>query len=335
MSYIFDALQRSQTERTKIDKPGSLAAIELLEQAERQATAEWNSEPSAGQGEKSGTEHRSRILSGEGFGPVTAEADPIEIAHALQQEEHREVFSQFQTLEISQARQSQLVCLANGDSPAKEAFHLLGVRLRNLQKERALRSLLITSTVPQEGKSFVAANLACTLGFGTGQKVLLLEGDARRPSQSQLFGFANVSGIGGYLREKRSLTASLYHLAGAGIWILPAGDNPGGTLDLTRSPQLPALMATLNSLFDWILIDSPPVLPLADTSVWARQADGILLVARPGTTQKKKLRRGLEALAPNKLIGVLLNSSKSTIDNDYYYYRHATKESEHSGAAAD
>ena len=85
-----------------------------------------------------------------------------------------------------------------------------------------------------------------------------------------------------------------------------------------RDP-LPALMDELAVLFDWIIIDSPPVLPLADTSVWMRLTDGILLVTRHGITEKRQLLRGLEALEPKKLIGALANGSKNAADSNYYY----------------
>jgi Mrp family chromosome partitioning ATPase len=84
-----------------------------------------------------------------------------------------------------------------------------------------------------------------------------------------------------------------------------------------QSPQLPVLLQKLDSWFDWIVIDSPPVLPMADTSVWARLADGILLVTRRGKTEKRKLQAGLESLDTTKLIGVLMNSSNDGA-NDYY-----------------
>ncbi len=79
------------------------------------------------------------------------------------------------------------------------------------------------------------------------------------------------------------------------------------------------MMDQLTAWFDWIIIDSPPVMPLADTSVWMRLADGILLVARQGTTEKRQLQRGLEAIEPKKLIGALLNGSKRRTSSDYYY----------------
>jgi Mrp family chromosome partitioning ATPase len=80
-------------------------------------------------------------------------------------------------------------------------------------------------------------------------------------------------------------------------------------------------MEQLTAMFDWVIIDSPPVLPIADTSVWSRLADGILLVTRQGVTEKRHLQRGLEALDQKKLIGALLNSSRRTSDDDYYAYR--------------
>lgn len=335
MSYIFDALQRSQEERDKADQPTGPAAIELLERAERQAAAQRNFESTSAQPGGIEKERETSLFRPDSLGSSAAAADPAAVIDALQAEERREVFSQFQTLEVSRSRNSRLVCFAETDCPAAEAFRLLGVRLRDLRRERNLKSLLITSTVPEEGKSLVAANLACTLGSGAQQKVLLLEGDVRRPSLSQFFGLTKVSGLRGYLQGERSLTASLYHLEGPGIWILPVGEVPRNPLEFIQSPQMPALMQKLKSWFDWIVIDSTPVLPLADTSVWARTADGILLVARHGTTKKRKLRKGLDALDTNKLIGALLNSSNSASDTDYYYYRSRSATSEHQQTAAD
>jgi len=337
MSYIFDGLQRAQAERGTANGQRSLAAIELLERAERQATSQCSSELLQEQPAKAETKHYGPLLSDESFGPGARESDLTAITNALQDEERRELFSQFQTLEVTQSEPSRLVCLGDNDNPATEAFHLLGVRLRDLRKERELKSLLITSTIPQEGKSLVSANLACTLASGARQTVLLVEGDVRRPAQGEIFGLAQVPGLCNFLLGKRSLSASLYHLPKAGIWILPAGDNEGSFRELLQSPRLLTLMTTLNSWFDWIVIDSPPVLPMIDTSVWARLADGILLVARRGITRKRKLQKGLEALDTNKVIGALLNSSSSAIDGyDYYYgYGHTTGKSRNRGTPLD
>ena len=106
-----------------------------------------------------------------------------------------EIFDQFQSLQISVAPQNRLICVTDSESPAAEAFRLFGVRLRDLRRRRPLRKVLITSTIPQEGKSMVSANLACTLALRAPEKTILIEGDLRRPSLSQLFGIGSVPGL--------------------------------------------------------------------------------------------------------------------------------------------
>ena len=216
--------------------------------------------------------------------------------------------------------QSRLVCITDKESLAAEKFRFLGVRLRQLQQQRPLKKVLITSTIPQEGKTTVAANLACTLARRNQYKTLLLEGDLRRPALAQLFGLGKIPGISEWLQGERGPMTSIYYLDGAGLWLLPAGSAPRNPLDLMQPGRLSALMDQLTHWFDWIVIDSPPVLPLADTSIWMRLVDGILLVTRQGTTGKEQLQRGLEAIEPAKLLGALLNCSASSAHSDYYYH---------------
>jgi succinoglycan biosynthesis transport protein ExoP len=113
---------------------------------------------------------------------------------------------------------------------------------------------------------------------------------------------------------------SIYYLEEAGLWVLPAGSTPRNALELMQSGRLSAMMDQLTAWFDWIVIDTPPVLPLADTSVWMRLADGVLLVARQGTSEKRQLQRGVEAIERSKLIGALLNCSSNASHKDYYYH---------------
>jgi len=114
---------------------------------------------------------------------------------------------------------------------------------------------------------------------------------------------------------------NIYRLEGPGCWFLPSGSSPRNPLELMQSGRLNALMDQLAASFDWIVIDSPPVLPLGDTSLWMRQADGVLLVTRQGATEKQKLQRGLEAIEKSKLIGALLNSSREAASSDYYSHQ--------------
>jgi capsular exopolysaccharide synthesis family protein len=317
MSQIFDGLQRSEAESPESDLSALPGATELLRRAERRAASKWKAailseQPAATKSAERDTTFASLTV------PLIAPEGPARVEPSST-DERSDPFGQFQPIQVSLAPQNRLVCLTDSVSPTAESFRLLGVRLRHLRRDRPLKKVLITSTIPQEGKSMVAANLACTLAQRTQQRILLLEGDLRRPSLSQMFGLGRNSGLCECLQSEHSLTASIYYLEGPGLWILPSGSAPTNALELLQSGRLSALMEQLTAWFDWIIIDSPPVLPLADTSVWMRLADGILLITRQGTTEKRQLHRGLEALEPNKLIGAVLNGSTNSSDSDYYY----------------
>jgi Mrp family chromosome partitioning ATPase len=141
----------------------------------------------------------------------------------------------------------------------------------------------------------------------------------RRPSFFQILGIGKNPGLSEFLQDKQALSRSIYHLEGPGFWVLPAGSTPGNAMELLQSGRITSLVSQLAEWFEWVIIDSPPVLPFADTSVWARLADGVLLVTRQGTTEKRRLQRGLDAIQPNKLLGAVLNCSQNSSNADYYY----------------
>jgi len=113
-------------------------------------------------------------------------------------------------------------------------------------------------------------------------------------------------------------TINIYRLQGLGLWVLPAGSAPPKSSGIDAIRQAVGADGQLEAWFDWIVIDSPPVLPLADASLWSRLADGVLLVTRKGTTEKQQLQRGLEAIEKSKLLGALVNSSANAAHSDYY-----------------
>ncbi len=318
MSQIFDALLRSEAERGGIDSATQAEATELLRSVENQAASHWESAAPA----NSGSGAASALGTAFDTGAELRRADQFDApvgSYLSFDKGGASAWTQFRSLPAAPSAEGRLVSLTEQPDATVEAFRLLGVRLRDLRQTRPLSKLLITSTVPQEGKSTVAANLACTLAHKSDEKILLLEGDIRRPSLSRIFQLGEVSGICEWLRGERSLGESIYRLEGTGIWAFAAGKAATAPLELMQSSKLPALMDQLNSLFDWIIIDSPPILPLADTSIWTRIADGILLVTRQGTTEKKQLERGLRALDLSKMIGALLNSSHVSTYSSYYY----------------
>lgn len=319
MSRIFDALQRSESERSGVDTATLPQGPDLLRRAERAATSNWDAS-----GARVEPETNNVVVEDERVEPSVISISPASaqpLLHSKDQsaDQRPDVLSHCRTLEISMLPQSRLVCLTDRENPTAEAIRLLGVRLRDLRQTRPLKKVLITSTIPQEGKSMISANLACALAHTSNAKVLLVEGDLRRPSLSHMFGVQKQRGIYEWLREGRDPTANIYRLKDAGLWILPAGDASSNPIELLQSQRLPDLMDRIAPWFDWIIIDSPPVLPLADTSVWIRIADGVLLVTRQGTTEKQQLTKGLEALETNKLIGALVNGSLASAYSGYYY----------------
>jgi len=298
MSQIFDALQRSEAERTGIDLAELSNATEVLLAAERASV------------------------------PVIPTASEIaDVTPKREESGQPRVYLEFDSMPVSIPPESRLVSLTDRDGLAAEKFRFLGVRLRQLQQTRALKKILVTSTVPNEGKSMVAANLACTLARRRQQKTLLVDGDLRRSTLAQQFGLGKVPGLSEWLQHEPGPISNIYRLESAALWILPAGSTPHNPLELMQTGALSVLMEQLATRFDWIIIDSPPVLPLADTSVWARLVDGVLLVARQGVCERKQLKKGLEALDQSKLLGTLINSSTDAARSNYYYYHYASSDS--------
>jgi protein-tyrosine kinase len=261
--------------------------------------------------------------------------DAVSVATNVLEAEHtpgREAFSElsledFPSLEVSVEPTGRLVFLTEPESLAAEKFHFLGVRMRQLQQSHPIKKVLVTSTIVAEGKSTVSANLAGVLARRKRFKVLLIEGDLRRPVLAQQFGLSNLKGLAEWLRSETKAVSNVYHLEGPDFWLMPAGHPPSNPLELLQSRRLTALMEQLSTLFDWIIVDSPPLLPLGDTTVWQRLADGALLVVREGTTEKNLLERALDILRKTDLIGVVLNASSNGNHHNYYQrYAVAAKE---------
>ena len=320
MSHIFDALQRSQGEDSGNESAPAAPAIEVLRIEERKASSNWES------GTLDAATEPTIVPEPDGSmaAPEPLQSSSVSAARSsyeyLPIQAEAGVFDQFPKLKVSVSAQERLVCFTDTESLPAEAFRLLGVRLRNLRQKKPMKKVLITSTIPKEGKTMTTTNLACTLSASTKQRVLLLDGDLRRPSVAQKFGLGNLKGLSEWLQGTGSRLPDIYHLEEPGLWLLAAGNASTNALELLQSSRLPALMDQLSEWFDWIFIDSPPVLPLADTSVWMRMADGILIVARQGTTEKRQLQRGLEAIDQKKMIGALLNCSRNSSHDNYYYH---------------
>src|ERR1039457_4519625 len=179
------------------------------------------------------------------------------------------------------AADSRLVCLTDQGSLAAEKFRVLGLKLRNLRDQRKLRRIVVTGTAPEEGKSLIAANLALNQSRSKILKTLLIDGDLRRPRVASRLGCDNdLPGLSERLRGERELTEVVYKLKGTRLWFLPAGRAPENPLELMQGGHLPELLDRLEKFFDWMIVDTPPVVPIADTTYWMNLSDGVLMVIR-------------------------------------------------------
>ena len=221
---------------------------------------------------------------------------------------------------------SRLVAFTDDASLGAEKFRLLRARLRHLRETQPLRRIVISSAVPDEGKTLVSMNLAISLAKHTSERILLLEGDLRKPMLAEHLGLPSFGGLDNWFFQDGSIGKYIYRLADSQLWILSAGETRSNPLGILQSERFLELYGQLGQAFDWILIDAPPLLPMADVNFWSRQADGLLLVAREGRTPKQILQKGLEVLDSPRIIGVVLNEAHS-VERSYYHHYYGRSQS--------
>jgi len=201
----------------------------------------------------------------------------------------------------------KLPALFSKHSLASEQFRLLATRLQQLQQSRTFKSVLLTSAVAGEGKSLLIFNLAVSLAQGGQQRVLVVDADLRKDGLSLTFQVDDRAGLREWHQTNRPISEFICRIADTNVWVLPAGKAIVDPLELLKSPRLPDVLTSLNAAFDWVLIDSPPLLPLADAEIISRICDGTMIVVRRDKSPKSALKQALERVAPSKMTGFLLN----------------------------
>jgi capsular exopolysaccharide synthesis family protein len=215
--------------------------------------------------------------------------------------------------------EAHLVALTAPFSLGAEKFRVLATRIENLRKDGGLKSLQVTSGSTNEGKSLVAGNLAFTLARRTNSKVLLIEGDLHMPALTSMLGLEQPQGLSQWWSEPDGdITRFMYQLNDMPLWLLAAGKAFDQPSDILQSARFGKAFAQLARSFDWIVVDSTPLLPMADVNLWSRWVDGTLLVVREGVAPVSALRKGLAGLDNAKLLGVVLNEA-SEFDRATYY----------------
>jgi capsular exopolysaccharide synthesis family protein len=187
---------------------------------------------------------------------------------------------------------------------------------------RPLRKVLITSTLPGEGKTFVATNLALSIVRQPERRVLLIDADLRAGEGHEVLGASNVLGLSDYLQGTAGEFEVIQKSAGSNLCFISKGSHVPNPSELLLGDRLKTLLDRLTPAFDWVILDSPPILAVHDPSCLADLCDGVLMVVRSGTTSEDGARKAAAEFRDKHLIGVVLNQVDPVEMEDTYgnYY---------------
>jgi exopolysaccharide/PEP-CTERM locus tyrosine autokinase len=214
-----------------------------------------------------------------------------------------------------------LVSLVNPNSCEAEQFKMLRNNILFPVSGSPPQSILVTAALQDEGKSFVAANLAVSIAMNVNKHVLLIDCDLRKPDLHRVFGFFDGPGLSDYLAERRSLDSLFLKTTVEKLTLLPGGQVPPNPSELTSSEQMSTMLEEVKHRYQdrLIVIDSPPPTLAAETSFLARQVDGILLVVKYGKTPKEDVEDLMNTVGSDKILGVVINYLDMPMSKRYGY----------------
>jgi protein-tyrosine kinase len=206
-----------------------------------------------------------------------------------------------------------------------ERFRTLRSRLYQIAGTRTLRRVLITSSLPTEGKTFVATNLVRSIIRQADRRVLLIDADLRAPNLHVALGAPSSPGLSDYLQGAADEYAVVQNSVANNLCFIPCGSKVSNPSELLLSERMKILLECVTPAFDWVILDSPPALPVHDASSLADLCDGVLFVVRAGETDYEVAKKGSLAFQEKNLLGVVLNQVENPGTKDGYYYSHSDK----------
>lgn len=238
------------------------------------------------------------------------------------------LLERIQEVPFDPSPESHLIDSARPHEAPSEEFRTLRTRLNHMQKQQPIHSIVVTSPSPAEGKSFGAVNLALAESHLAGNMTLLADFDFRRPVVHSLFQMDRGPGITDFLLGKAQLHETIKRIAGTNLCVMPAGEAVINPLELLNLRDVKVLLDGLPSVFNWVILDSPPLLFAADASLLSTLCHGTILVVRIGATTIDSVTRAMQSLCENNLLGIVVNGarrgelySKYTYYHSYYYDR--------------
>ncbi len=216
-----------------------------------------------------------------------------------------------------------LVAITQPQSAFSEEYRSLRTQVLHASQKRRMQSIVIASVGPGEGKSVTALNLAWLLAQTDGVKTLLIDGDLRMPSLADYLGFEAKQGLSHVLEGEISFIDSIVRLQPAGLCLVPGGKVLSDVAELISGHKFIDILHEAREIFDYVIVDAPPLGVFTDAAILINDADAALLVMQAGQTSYKDIERTLETLPREKMIGVVLNQSEDfLLGNSYYNYRY-------------
>jgi len=291
MGKIFDALEKSKERHKSSISNKKTHGTFINAKAENQAYV------------------NTSVSSNKGMNATDVSYKRVKKVAKLKKQDQTTPFSKNKISYDSNNIDKNLVALLKPQSFENEQFKMLRTNLLFPSTGRSPRKILVTSAVPDEGKSFVAANLAISIAQSIQEHVLLIDCDIRRPCIHTQFGFGDVPGLSEYLFNGPSLSSLLLKTEVNKLSILPGGRPPHNPSELLSSQRMSKLLEEVTERYRdrYIVIDSPPPKLTAETSAISRQVDGILLVVEYGSTPRQMVSDLIDMMGKEKILGIILN----------------------------
>lgn len=216
-----------------------------------------------------------------------------------------------------------------------EEFRTLRTRLNHMKSLQPISTVVVSSASPAEGKSLSAANLALAQSHLNGNLTLLCDFDFRRPIVHTLFGIDRGPGITDYLLGKIPLHEAIRKVAGTNLYIMPAGEAVINPLELLNLREVKQLLDRLPSIFNWVIMDTPPLLFAADANLLSTMSHGTLLVVRIGHTTIDSVTRAMQSLCNNNVLGIVVNGARRGELYSKYTYYHSYYTPKEDGSVPD
>ena len=215
----------------------------------------------------------------------------------------------------------KLIAKLNPQSPISEQYRTIRTNIHFSAVDQEIRSIMVTSSAPGEGKSTTAANLAVVFAQ-QGKRVLLVDSDLRKPTVHYTFNLPNTFGLTNVLTKRMELHEAVIETDEENLYVLSSGPIPPNPAELLGSKSMTELFERFYQDFDVIIMDTPPILAVTDAQILSNSCDGTILVISSGKTETEQALKAKELLSSSScnLLGVVLNNKKMKKNSQYYYY---------------